>query len=44
MTIPITPIEKGFPMFEIIKDPNFAARGIPFGVAEVRFPARESWD
>ena len=31
-------------MFEIIKDPNFAARGIPFGVAEVRFPARESWD
>ena len=44
MTIPITLIEKGFPMFDIIKDPSFAARGIPFGAAEVRFPARESWD
>ena len=31
MTIPITLIEKGFPMFDIIKDPSFAARGIPFG-------------
>lgn len=31
-------------MFDIIKDTSFAARGIPFGVAEVRSPARESWD
>ena len=31
-------------MLAIIKDPSFAARNIPFGLAEVRYPARETWD
>ena len=31
-------------MLVIIKDPSFAARNIPFGLAEVRYPARETWD
>ena len=31
-------------MISIIKDESFAARNIPFGIAEVHFPERESWD
>lgn len=31
-------------MISIMKDDTFAARDIPFGIAEVRFPARENWE
>ena len=31
-------------MFEIIKDPSFAARGIPFGAAEVHYPPQAEGD
>lgn len=31
-------------MIPIQLDPSFAARGIPFGLAEVTFPARETWN
>lgn len=31
-------------MISIIKDKSFAARNIPFGLAEVYFPERKSWN
>ena len=31
-------------MIPILLDPSFASRGIPFGLAEVAYPAREAWD
>lgn len=31
-------------MITIIKDDSFAVRNIPFGIAEVRFPAKDQWD
>lgn len=31
-------------MIAIIKDESFAARSIPFGMAEVHFPEQESWN
>ncbi len=31
-------------MIQIIKDESYSIRGIPFGIAEVRYPEREKWN
>ena len=31
-------------MIDIIQDTSFSARGIPFGIAEVVYPARREWE